>query len=346
MTEPDALARGFEQNRTRLRAVAYRMLGSPAEVDDAVQETWLRLRRSDASEVENLGAWLTTIVARVSLNVLRSRRTHREEPIGVHVPDPVVSRADGTSPEEQALLADSVGLALQVVLDTLTPAERLAFVLHDLFDLPFDEIAPIVGRSAATARQLASRARRRVRGAGARTPDADTGRQREVVDAFFAAARRGDFDGLIAVLDPDIVLRVDGGTALAEASARVRGAAAVAGQALRFDQPAAAVGSTRRGGRPRTCGAGVRPGTSGWCGTRGCRSSSAPGSRRSRRGTRREPRIVRPKNYGRNRGGGRRSVRARGSDHSHGQYRQCRNRLFPGVIVAWTGERQSLGGPR
>ncbi len=241
MTEPDALARGFEQNRTRLRAVAYRILGSLAEADDAVQETWLRLRRSDASEVENLGAWLTTIVARVSLNVLRSRRTHREEPIGVHLPDPVVSRADGTSPEEQALLADSVGLALQAVLDTLTPAERLAFVLHDLFDLPFDEIAPIVGRSAATARQLASRARRRVRGAGTRTPDADIGSQREVVDAFFAAARRGEFDGLIAVLDPDIVLRVDGGTALAEASARVRGAAAVAGQALRFDQPAAAV---------------------------------------------------------------------------------------------------------
>ena len=241
MTESDALARGFEQNRARLRAVAYRMLGSLAEADDAVQETWLRLRRSDASGVENLGAWLTTIVARVSLNVLRSRRAHREEPIGVHVPDPVVSRADGTSPEEQALLADSVGLALQVVLDTLTPAERLAFVLHDLFDLPFDEIAPIVGRSPATARQLASRARRRVRGAGTRTPDADIGRQREVVDAFFAAARRGDFDALIAVLDPDIVLRVDGGTALAEASARVRGAAAVAGQALMFDQPAAAV---------------------------------------------------------------------------------------------------------
>ena len=165
MTESDALAEGFEQNRTRLRAVAYRMLGSLAEADDAVQETWLRLSRSDASGVDNLGAWLTTIIARVSLNVLRSRRTQREEPMGVHVPDPVISPADGTNPEEQALLADSVGLALQVVLDTLTPAERLAFVLHDLFDLPFDEIAPIVGRSAATTRQLASRARRRVRGA-------------------------------------------------------------------------------------------------------------------------------------------------------------------------------------
>src|SRR5580700_6717661 len=241
MTESDALAEGFEQNRTRLRAVAYRMLGSLAEADDAVQETWLRLSRSDASGVDNLGAWLTTIVARVSLNVLRSRRAHREEPMGVHVPDPVVSPADGTNPEEQALLADSVGLALQVVLDTLTPAERLAFVLHDLFDLPFDEIAPIVGRSAATARQLASRARRRVRGAEAHPPDPDTGRQREIVDAFFAAARRGDFDALVAVLDPDVVLRVDGGQALADASARVQGAAAVAGQALMFDQPAAAV---------------------------------------------------------------------------------------------------------
>jgi RNA polymerase sigma-70 factor (ECF subfamily) len=241
MTESDALAEGFEQNRTRLRAVAYRMLGSLAEADDAVQETWLRLSRSDASGVDNLGAWLTTIVARVSLNVLRSRRAHREEPMGVHVPDPVISPADGTNPEEQALLADSVGLALQVVLDTLTPAERLAFVLHDLFDLPFDEIAPIVGRSAATARQLASRARRRVRGAEAHAPDPDTGRQRKVVDAFFAAARRGDFDALVAVLDPDVVLRVDGGTGLPEASARVRGAAAVAGQALMFNQPAAAV---------------------------------------------------------------------------------------------------------
>jgi RNA polymerase sigma-70 factor (ECF subfamily) len=241
MTESDALTDGFEQNRTRLRAVAYRMLGSLAEADDAVQETWLRLRRSDASGVDNLGAWLTTIVARVCLNVLRSRKTQREEPMGVHVPDPVISRADGMSPEEQVLLADSVGLALQVVLETLTPAERLAFVLHDLFDLPFDEIAPIVGRTAATARQLASRARRRVRGAGVRAPDPDTGRQREVVDAFFAAARRGDFDALVAVLDPDVVLRVDGGQALADASARVQGAAAVAGQALMFDQPAALI---------------------------------------------------------------------------------------------------------
>ena len=241
MTEPDALARGFEQNRTRLRAVAYRMLGSFAEADDAVQETWLRLRRSDAAEVENLGAWLTTIVARVSLNVLRSRRTHREEPIGVHVPDPVVGRADGTSPEEQALLADSVGLALQVVLDTLTPAERLAFVLHDLFDLPFDEIAPIVGRSAATARQLASRARRRVQGAEVTVPEADIGRQREAADAFFAAARHGDLDGLLLVLDPNVVLRTDSGMARRDDSVLVRGAEAVAGRALMFADPAALV---------------------------------------------------------------------------------------------------------
>src|SRR5271156_2807947 len=187
MTESDALAEGFEQNRIRLRAVAYRMLGSLAEADDAVQETWLRLSRSDASGVDNLAAWLTTIVARVSLNVLRSRRTQREEPMGVHVPDPVISPADGTNPEEQALLADSVGLALQVVLDTLTPAERLAFVLHDMFGLPFGEIAPVVGRSPAAARQLASRARRRVR--GAEIPDPDVARQRTVVDAFFLAAR-------------------------------------------------------------------------------------------------------------------------------------------------------------
>src|SRR5579859_1459802 len=238
MTEPDALARGFEQNRTRLRAVAYRMLGSLAEADDAVQETWLRLRRSDASEVENLGAWLTTIVARVSLNVLRSRRTHREEPIGVHVPDPVVSRADGTSPEEQALLADSVGLALQVVLDTLTPAERLAFVMHDMFDVPFDDIATMVGRTPDAARQLASRARRRVHGA-APTPDTDLAQQRVVVDAFFAAARGGDFEALVAVLDPDVVLRSDGGVSRPKLSRTIRGAEAVARSAQSAAMPTA-----------------------------------------------------------------------------------------------------------
>jgi RNA polymerase sigma factor (sigma-70 family) len=239
MAESDWLAEGFERNRTRLRAVAYRMLGSFAEADDAVQEAWLRLSRSDASGVDNLAGWLTTIVARVCLNVLRSRHTRREELMGVHVPDPVVSRADGTSPEDEALLADSVGLALQVVLETLAPAERLAFVLHDMFDLPFDEIAPMVGRSPATARQLASRARRRVRGADARTPDPDPARQREVVDAFFAAAHHGDLDALVAVLDPDVVLRSDGGTAHPEASAVLHGTAAVAGRALMVAQPSA-----------------------------------------------------------------------------------------------------------
>jgi RNA polymerase sigma factor (sigma-70 family) len=237
MTESEWLAEGFEQNRARLRAVAYRMLGSLAEADDAVQEAWLRLSRSDASGVDNLGAWLTTIVARVCLNVLRSRNTRREEPMGVHVPEPVVSRADGTSPEDEALLADSVGLALNVVLETLTPAERLAFVLHDMFDLPFDEIAPMVGRTPATARQLASRARRRVRGADVRAPDRDVARQREVVDAFFAAAHRGDFDALVAVLDPDVVLRSDGGAAHPEASMVLRGAAAIAGRTLMIADP-------------------------------------------------------------------------------------------------------------
>jgi RNA polymerase sigma factor (sigma-70 family) len=239
MTQSDWLAEDFEQNRTRLRAVAYRMLGSFAEADDAVQETWLRLSRSDASAVDNLGAWLTTIVARVCLNVLRSRNTRREEPMGVHVPDPVISRADGTNPEDEALLADSVGLALQVVLETLTPAERLAFVLHDMFDLPFDEIAPVVGRSPATARQLASRARRRVRGADVQAPDPDLGRQREVVDAFYAAARHGDLAALVAVLDPDVVLRSDGGTARPDLSVVLRGPAAVAGHGLRVHQPRA-----------------------------------------------------------------------------------------------------------
>jgi len=239
MAESDWLAEGFEQNRPRLKAVAYRMLGSLAEADDAVQEAWLRLSRSDASGVDNLGAWLTTIVARVCLNVLRSRNTRREEPMGVNVPDPVISRVDGTSPEDKALLADSVGLALLVVLQTLTPAERLAFVLHDMFDLPFDEIAPIVGRSPATARQLASRARRRVRGAGVQAPDPDVARQREVVDAFLTAAHQGDFDALLEVLDPDVVLRSDGGTARPDISGVLRGAAAVASGALMTARPSA-----------------------------------------------------------------------------------------------------------
>jgi len=239
MAESDRLIEGFEENRTRLRAVAYRMLGSFAEADDAVQEAWLRLTRSDSGEVDNLGAWLTTIVARICLNVLRTRRTRREEPFEAQLPDPVISDGDRTSPEDEALLADSVGLALQVVLDTLTPAERLAFVLHDMFDLPFDDIAPIVGRSSTSARQLASRARRRVRGAGVPTPDPDLGRQREVVDAFFAAARRGDFDALVSVLDPDIVERVDAGPARPDITRLVRGASVVAGRAIMFDQPSA-----------------------------------------------------------------------------------------------------------
>src|SRR5437763_9236395 len=205
MGAEDFLAERFEAHRAHLRAVAYRMLGSLAEADDAVQEAWLRLHRSDASGVENLGGWLTTVVGRVCLDMLRSRRSRGEEPMDVRVPDPIVSREDGIDPEHQALLADSVGLALLVVLDTLDPAERLAFVLHDMFGVPFDEIAPMVGRSPAAARQLASRARRRVQGAAA-VPDTDLSRQREVGDAFFAAARDGDFDALVAVLDPDVVL--------------------------------------------------------------------------------------------------------------------------------------------
>jgi RNA polymerase sigma-70 factor (ECF subfamily) len=237
MAESDRLIEGFEANRTRLRAVAYRMLGSFAEADDAVQEAWLRLTKADSSEVDNLGAWLTTVVARVCLNVLRSRRTRREEPLDAHLPDPVISRPDRTSPEDEALLADSVGLALQVVLDTLTPAERLAFVLHDMFGLPFDDIAPIVGRSSTSARQLASRARRRVREADPKAPDPDVGRQREVVDAFFAAARRGDFDALVTVLDPDVVERVDAGRGRPDISGLVRGAMVIAGRAIMFDQP-------------------------------------------------------------------------------------------------------------
>jgi RNA polymerase sigma factor (sigma-70 family) len=230
MDERDRLAEQFEEHRGHLRAVAYKMLGSLSEADDAVQESWLRLSRSDASEVENLRAWLTTVVARVALNVLRSRRTRGEEPLDVRVPDPVVTADDGTQPEHEALLADSVGLALLVVLDTLGPAERLAFVLHDMFGVPFDEIAGMVDRSPAAARQLASRARRRVQGA-APVPDADLAAQRRVVDAFLAAARDGDFDALVAVLHPDVVSRGDGGPG---ASAVARGARDVAARALTF----------------------------------------------------------------------------------------------------------------
>ena len=229
MSERDWLASRFEEHRARLRAVAYRMLGSVSEADDAVQEAWLRLSRTDEDEIENLGGWLTTVVARVSLNMLRSRRTRREEPLGVRVPEPIIDRADGLDPEHEALLADSVGLALLVVLETLSPPERLAFVLHDIFAMPFDEIAPIVDRSPEAARQLASRARRRVQGETT-VPDADLATQRRVVDAFLAASREGDFEALLEVLDPDVVLRVDFGPA--EESREVRGARLVAGQAL------------------------------------------------------------------------------------------------------------------
>jgi RNA polymerase sigma factor (sigma-70 family) len=232
MDDNDWLAERFEAHRPRLRAVAYRMLGSLAEADDAVQDTWLRLSRAGASEVENLGGWLTTVLARVCLNMLRSRTTRREEPLDLRLPDPVISPEGELEPEQEALLADSVGLALLVVLDTLSPAERLAFVLHDMFDLPFDEIAPMVGRSPEAARQLASRARRRVRGAEVPAPDPDLARQRDVVDAFFQAARGGDFDALVALLDPDVVLRSDFGPRRPAAPVVTRGAAAVARQAL------------------------------------------------------------------------------------------------------------------
>jgi RNA polymerase sigma factor (sigma-70 family) len=209
MDENEWLVERFEEHRAHLRAVAYRMLGSPTEADDVVQDAWLRVSRAGAGEVENLGGWMTTIVARVCLNMLRSRNRRREEPLAVHFPDPVISPEGELQPEEEALLADSVGLALLVVLDTLSPAERLAFVLHDMFELPFAEIAPMVGRSPTAARQLASRARRRVKGAEIPAPDPDLARQREVVDAFFEAARGGDFDALVALLDPDVVLRAD-----------------------------------------------------------------------------------------------------------------------------------------
>jgi len=233
--EQDWLAERFEEHRTHLRAVAYRMLGSLSEADDAVQEAWLRLHRSDAAGVDNLGGWLTTVVARISLNMLRTRKTRREEPLGARVPEPIVSPVDGANPEHEALLADSVGLALLAVLEMLPPAERLAFVLHDMFAVPFEEIAPIVDRTPTAARQLASRARRRVQGE-ARVPDADLARQREVVDAFFAAAREGDFEALVFVLDPDVVLRSDRGFATPGASRMLRGARAVAENALLFAQ--------------------------------------------------------------------------------------------------------------
>jgi RNA polymerase sigma factor (sigma-70 family) len=255
--EHDWLAERFEAQRTHLRAVAYRMLGSPSEADDAVQEAWLRLSRADTSGVQNLGGWLTTVVARVCLDMLRSRKSRREQPLEAPVPDPIASHGDGADPEQAALVADSVGLALLVVLETLAPAERVAFVLHDMFAVPFEEIAPIVGRSPNAAKMLASRARRRVQGAPT-VPDTDRTRQRAVIDAFLAASRNGDFAALLAVLDPDVVLRADGAAVHAGAPAEVRGAPAVAdtfsGRA-RFAQPAlvnGAVGAVwAPGGRPR-----------------------------------------------------------------------------------------------
>ncbi|HYQ64110.1 sigma-70 family RNA polymerase sigma factor [Actinophytocola sp.] len=231
MDEHDFLAARFETQRARLGAVAYRMLGSLAEAEDAVQEAWLRLARSDTGAVANLDGWLTTVVSRICLDMLRSRRSRREESLDTHVPDPIVASPD-VDPAQQAELADSVGLALLVVLETLNPAERLAFVLHDMFGVPFDEIAPIVGRTPATATQLASRARRRVRGAA--QPDVDVPAQREVIEAFTAAARDGDFEALLAVLDPDVLLRVDAGAA--GPSRLLRGAATVARNALLFQQ--------------------------------------------------------------------------------------------------------------
>jgi RNA polymerase sigma factor (sigma-70 family) len=229
MNEHDWLAERFEGHRAHLRAVAYRMLGSMSEADDAVQDAWLRLSRTDTGSIENLGGWLTTVVARVCLNMLQSRKVRHEESLSAYPTDTIVSDAGGSDPEHEALLADSVGLALLVVLDTLAPAERLAFVLHDMFAMPFEEIAPIVGRTPTAARQIASRARRRVQGAVTDT-DADLTRQRTVVDAFLAASRAGDFETLVALLDPNVVLRADRTIVQAGASAEVRGARAVAGQ--------------------------------------------------------------------------------------------------------------------
>ncbi len=235
MIDLDVLAEQFETHRPRLRGVAYRMLGSLAEADDAVQEAWLRSSRAGVGGVENLGGWLTTVVARICLNVLRSRTAHGELPLGAHVPDPVVDRVDAVDPEHAALLNDSVGLALLVVLDTLAPAERLAFVLHDMFSVPFAEIAAILDSSPAAARQLASRARRRVQLVDCQ-PDADLVRQRVVVEAFFAASRRGDFTALVALLHPDAVLRADGGPSRPSAAGLLRGASTVATQVLGYGQ--------------------------------------------------------------------------------------------------------------
>ncbi len=235
MDDDVRLAEQFEEHRSRLRAVSYRMLGSISAADDAVQESWLRLRSSDPDQIDNLGAWLTTVVARICLNVLRTRRNHPEEPLEAHVPDPVIDRPDAVNPEHEALLADAIGLALMTVLQTLPPAERLALVLHDSFAVPFEEIARIIDKSAAATRQLASRGRRKVQGSPT-TPEPDQARQREVVDAFFAASRGGDFDALVALLDPDVVLRSD--TGRADTSRVLRGAASVASNALTYSSGA------------------------------------------------------------------------------------------------------------
>jgi RNA polymerase sigma-70 factor (ECF subfamily) len=232
MSEQDWLAERFEQHRTHLRAVAYRMLGSLSEADDAVQEAWLRASGADISQVHDLGAWLTTVVARICLNALRSRAARREESIDVHLPDPIVSAVDTIDPEDEALIADSVGLALLIVLDSLAPAERLAFVLHDIFDVPFEQIGPIIDRSEPATRQLVSRARRRLRNTA--TPDTDLAAQWELVDAFLAAARDGDFDALLTLLDPDVVRRVDAGATGPDVPRILRGARAVASQAIGF----------------------------------------------------------------------------------------------------------------
>lgn len=238
MNAHEFLAVQFEGHRPHLKAVAYRMLGSLTDAEDAVQEAWLRLARTDTDAVDNLGGWLTTVVGRVCLDMLRARKARREELMDDRLPDPVVSPEDVTDPEQQALLADSVGLALLVVLESLAPAERLAFVLHDMFGLPFEQIAPIVDRTPVAAKKLASRARQRVRGA-APSPDPDLAGQRRVVDAFLTAARGGDFDALLAILDPDVVLRADGGT-LTGGMKIIRGATAVAGQAATFQRMATA----------------------------------------------------------------------------------------------------------
>ncbi|MBQ0863784.1 RNA polymerase sigma factor SigJ [Streptomyces sp. RK75] len=238
VNERDLLAERFEEHRTHLKAVAYRMLGSLTEADDAVQETWLRLARTGAGDIGNLGGWLTTVVGRVCLDMLRSRTQRREDPLESRLPDPIVS-GQATDPEHEALIADSVGLALLVVLESLTPPERLAFVLHDMFGMPFDEIAPVIDRTPTAARKLASRARQRVQGA-APEPDPDPVAQRRVVDAFLAAARGGDFDALVAVLDPEVVLRADGGKALPGGMKVLRGIDSVAGQAATFHRMATA----------------------------------------------------------------------------------------------------------